>query len=275
MEMIHTRLDERTAWITLDRPPLNILNIAMMRELDAAVADAAKRCDFLVLQGAGPHGFSSGAEIGDHTPGRVGKMLSAFHQIFRRLARADCATLAAVNGICLGGGLELATFCDFVVAGEDATFGQPEIKLGCFPPVAMLILPDLCGMRVAMDLILTGRTIGAREAERFGIVSRVAGPGDAANGTMVLISELRKNSPEVLRLTRRTLWRLNASEFERKLRQVERVYLRELMRTHDAREGIQAFLERRQPAWQPTLPSASSKKQYGARRGKKTGKAAR
>lgn len=142
-EMIQVQMDGRTARVTLNRPPLNVLDIAMMRELDAALARVATECDLLVLQGAGPKGFSAGAEVADHVPERVGEMLGAFHGVFRRLARVECVTIAAVSGLCLGGGMELATFCDFVVATEAAKFGQPEIKLACYPPVAMVTFPLL------------------------------------------------------------------------------------------------------------------------------------
>ena len=118
-------------------------------------------CDFLIFTGAGAKAFSAGAEVADHAPDRVGSMLAAFHHIFRQArTRRDCITIAAVHGHCLGGGMELATFCDFVIATESANFGVPEIKLGCFPPVAMITLPELVGPRVAMDFnFLTGRGI--------------------------------------------------------------------------------------------------------------------
>jgi cyclohexa-1,5-dienecarbonyl-CoA hydratase len=243
-------MDGRTAWVTLDRPPLNVLNIAAMRELGTTLEHALAQCDFLVLQGAGPKGFCAGAEVGDHVPERVSEMLAAFHAVFRRIARAECITIAAVHGVCLGGGMELAAFCDFVVATESAKFGQPEIKLGCFPPVAMLTLPPLCGMRAAMDLILTGRTVDAREAHRLGLVSRIVAEGPLAAAVEDLLKELRGLSGDVLRLTRRTLWRLHADEFERQLEEVERIYLNDLMKKKDAQEGIRAFLEKRAPVWQ-------------------------
>ena len=249
-ETIRTRSEGRAAWLTLDRPPLNILDIAMMRELDAALELAVAQSDFLVLQGAGAKGFSAGAEVADHVPERVGEMLAAFHAVFRRLARANCVTIAAVHGVCLGGGMELATFCDFVVATPEAKFSQPEIKLGCFPPIALLTLPQLCGVRTATDLILTGRTVDAAEACRLGLVSRVAEERQLAAGVESLLKELRGLSADVLHLTRRMLWRLHAEEFERRLDEVERIYLNELMQTKDAQEGIRAFLEKRAPIWQ-------------------------
>jgi cyclohexa-1,5-dienecarbonyl-CoA hydratase len=249
-ETIQLRLDHRTAWITLARPPLNILDISMMEALDAVLERALPKSDFVVFQGAGPKAFSAGAEVADHAPERVEKMLSAFHAAFRRLAEAGCVKIAAVHGYCLGGGMELATFCDFVLATESAQFGQPEIKLGCFPPVAMVTLPQLIGMRAAAHLILTGHQISAAEAHRLGLVTRVVPDQDLRTALDQLLEELRALSPAVLQLTRKTLWHLHAADFAKQLEEVERVYLSGLMKTHDAQEGIRAFLEKRAPTWQ-------------------------
>jgi cyclohexa-1,5-dienecarbonyl-CoA hydratase len=248
-ETIQLRLEDRTAWITLDHPPLNILDISMMQALDAVLERALPKCDFLVFQGAGERAFSAGAEIADHTPERVEKMLSAFHGVFRRLAAAECLKIAAVRGYCLGGGMELATFCDFVLASESAEFGQPEIKLGCFPPVAMVTLPPLIGMRAAAHLILTGQQINAAEASRLGLVTQVVPDDKLAVALDSLLEELQTLSPSVLQLTRKTLGRIHFADFAKQLEEVERVYLTELMQTHDAREGVRAFLEKRPPIW--------------------------
>ena len=248
-ETIQVRVENRAAWITLDRPPLNILDIATMRSLDAALRRAIPQCDFLIFEGAGSKGFSAGADVADHAPQRIRKMLAAFHATFRRLSKADCLTLAVVHGHCLGGGMELATFCDFVIAGESAQFGQPEIKLGCFPPVALVTLPQLIGLRAAMDLILTGRTIPASEAQRLGLVTHVVPDTDLRAAAEGLLAELRALSPAVLRLTRRALWRLHASTFEKQLAAVERLYLTKLIKSRDAQEGVRAFLEKRAPVW--------------------------
>jgi cyclohexa-1,5-dienecarbonyl-CoA hydratase len=247
---VQLQIENRVASVTLNRPPLNILDIAMMRELDAALKQAIPQSDFLVFQGAGPQGFSAGAEIADHEPKRVGKMLKAFHAIFRRLAVADCITIASVHGVCLGGGMELATFCDFLVATGSAQFGQPEIKLGCFPPVAMLTLPELIGMRAATDLILTGRQFGAPEAQLLGLVARVVPDDRLDEATAELLKDLQSFSPAILRLTRRTLWRTHAADFPKRLMAMERLYLTKLVKMSDAREGIRAFLEKRAPSWQ-------------------------
>jgi cyclohexa-1,5-dienecarbonyl-CoA hydratase len=248
-ETIRLRLEHRTAWITLDRPPLNILDIPMMRALGGTLDHVLPKCDFLIFRGAGPKAFSAGAEIADHSPERVEKMLSAFHRVFRRLAQADCLKIAAVHGYCLGGGMELATFCDFVLATESAQFGQPEIKLGCFPPVAMVTLPHLIGMRAASHLILTGRQISATEAHRLGLVTRVVPDRELPAAVDKLLEELHALSPRALHLTREALWHLHFADFAKQLEEVERVYLSELIGTRDAQEGIHAFLEKRQPIW--------------------------
>jgi cyclohexa-1,5-dienecarbonyl-CoA hydratase len=249
-ETIHVRTERRTVWITLDRPPLNILNIAMMRALDGAIEQVLPSCDFLVFLGAGQKAFSAGAEVADHAPERVSEMLQAFHAVFRRLARADCITIAAVHGHCLGGGMEFATFCDFLLATESAKFGQPEIKLGCFPPIAMVTFPPLVGLRAALDLILSGRIVSAQEARELGFVSRLVSDGKLSEGIAALLEELRGLSPAVLRLAKRTLTKLHNDDFERQLSEVEQVYLSQLMQTHDAQEGIRAFLEKRTAAWE-------------------------
>ena len=248
-ETIQLRIEARTAWITFDRPPLNILDIPMMEALERALGRALPKADLVVFQGAGEKAFCAGADVRDHTPQRVRKMLSAFHAVFRRLARADCLTIAAVHGYCLGGGMELAASCDFVLATESAEFAQPEINLGCYPPVAMVILPRLVGLRAAAHLILTGQQISAPEAHRLGLVTRVVGDQELRSRVDSLLEELRALSPRVLSLTRKTLSQLHAADFLKELKEAERVYLSELIKTHDAEEGIRAFLEKRKPVW--------------------------
>ncbi len=248
-DTIQLRLEQRTAWITLDRPPLNILDIAMIKSLDAVLERALPKSDFVILQGAGVKAFCAGADAADHAPKRVAKMLSAFHAIFRRLALTDCILIAAVHGYCLGGGMELATFCDFVLATESAQFGQPEIKLGCFPPVALVTLPRLIGMQAAVNLILTGRQISATEAHRLGLVTGVVSDHELPAAVDCLLEELRALSRSVLRLTHRTVRKLHSDHFLQQLEESEHVYLSELMKSHDAQEGIRAFLEKRKPVW--------------------------
>jgi cyclohexa-1,5-dienecarbonyl-CoA hydratase len=252
-ETINVHTEGRSVWITFCRPPLNVLDISTMKSLARVLAKLLDppggACDFLIFCGQGDKAFSAGAEVADHMPDRVGSMLAAFHHVFRQLARADCITIAAVTGYCLGGGMELASFCDFVIATESAQFGLPEIKLGCFPPVAMLTLPDLIGPRAAMDLILTGRTISVADAKSLGIVNHIV-PDAALDKTVrAFLAELRTLSPAVLKLTGRAMRRRLREDFDGDLGRIEQVYLNQLMKTEDAREGIRAFMEKRAPTW--------------------------
>ncbi len=219
-----------------------------MRELEQALASLTDT-GIVVITGAGTRAFSAGAEVADHRPERVAEMLRAFHAVFRRMWNGEWVTVAAVRGHCLGGGCELATFCDFAVTEENATFGQPEIKLGCFPPVGMVTLPMLAGMRAAMDLVLTGRTVTAGEAQGMGLVTRVAAAGKLEVAVAELIGELEAVSGAVLRLARRAMWRASGFDFEARLAEVEALYLGPLQELQDSQEGIEAFLEKRAPVW--------------------------
>jgi len=239
------------ARLTLNRPPVNVLDLAALGELNAALDSlpAPPAVRFLVFAGAGEKAFSAGVEVRDHTPDRVAGMLGAFHGVFRKLWRSDWITIAAVDGHCLGGGMELATVCDFVLATRSARFGQPEIKLACFPPVAAVLLPALVGPKRALDLILTGRTLTAEQAREFGLVTEVVADGELGKAVENLLATLGALSPAALPLTRRAVLRGAGLDFERALDDAERFYLDVLMKTHDAAEGIQAFLEKRPPVW--------------------------
>jgi cyclohexa-1,5-dienecarbonyl-CoA hydratase len=243
--------DAGVARVWLDRPPLNVLDIAALGELNAAL-DAIPpppHVRFLIFAGRGEKGFSAGVDIGDHLPDRVAEMLGRFHRVFRKLWSSDWITLAAVHGNCLGGGMELATFCDFVVATHTARFAQPEIKLGCFPPVAAVTLPALVGSRRALELILTGRNVSAEEARALGLVNEVVGEGELESALQRWLAALSGMSPAVLSLSRRAVLRASGVDFERALEEMEKIYLDTLIKTEDAQEGIRAFIERRRPAW--------------------------
>ncbi len=239
----------RAARITIDRPPLNILDIPTIGELFEALvsAEGEPRVAAIVLAADGQN-FSAGVEVRDHTRERVAEMLGSFHRVFRLLARSDRLTFSAVEGVCLGGGCELATFCDFVVAAEDAQFGFPEIHLACFPPVAAITLPRLIGEKRALELLFTGKRISAREAHGMGMVSAIA--ADVEAGLQTLLAQVFANSGAALRSAKRAVRLGFAEEFDRRLDAVERLYLDEVAPAADAEEGIRAFLEKRAPRWQ-------------------------
>lgn len=237
--------------ITLNKPPLNIIDMEMMEEIHAALRDAEEDSDAAVFafRGAGEKSFSAGVSIPDHTPGKIGKMISLFHEIFRLLAKTEKVTVAAVQGVCLGGGFELVSMCDLVVAAENVQFGQPEIKLGQLPPVAVILLPYLIGYRKAAELILTGANIGAREAQALGLVNRVVPEEQLSECAEALVRELTDHSRSTLRLTKRILRRVSGLDFERVLKESEEFFLHTIVPTEDAGEGVFAFLEKRAPHW--------------------------
>jgi cyclohexa-1,5-dienecarbonyl-CoA hydratase len=241
----------RVATVTLDRPPLNVLDLPMLGELDAALSSLAGDPDLhvLVLRGAGPKAFSAGVSVQDHTPDKVGAMLAGLHGAIRTLRTLPAVSVAAVHGHCLGGGLELALACDLLVASDEARFGQPEIELGCYPPVATALYPQLLGERLTLDLVLTGRTLPCEEAERAGIVTRRAPAGDLDGGLDRLLAELTSKSAAVARLTKKAVRAGVTKPFPEALAEAERIYLDELCRTEDMAEGLNAFLEKRRPEW--------------------------
>lgn len=237
--------------IELRRPPLNIIDLAMMGE----IADALQRADadvavrFVVFRAVGEKAFCAGVSIQDHLPATIERMLISFHNIFRRLARTDKIVIAAVQGHCLGGGLELVSMCDMVVATETAQFGQPEIRLGQLPPVGVILLPHLIGYLKAAELVLTGAPIPAREALALGLVNRVVPVEELDKATDSLLAEMTTLSGEALKLTKHLLRRTRGLNFEQLLDDSESFFLNRLAPTHDAREGIVAFMEKRPPKW--------------------------
>jgi cyclohexa-1,5-dienecarbonyl-CoA hydratase len=246
----HIHVDERGGAIrlTLGRPPLNVLDVATLEELCALLAPLAQRRDVkaVVLRSSLPGTFSAGADVADHTRERAPAMLAAMHGLVRLMDTLPQVALALVDGRCLGGGCELALSCDLVIASPRASFGQPEIDLACFPPVAAALLPRLAG-RHAAELILLGEPVPADRAFRMGLVSRVTDDVDA-EGERILDSLARK-SGAALALARRALRGGAAGSLAEALDRNERLYLDEVLPTEDAAEGVRAFLEKRPPRW--------------------------
>jgi cyclohexa-1,5-dienecarbonyl-CoA hydratase len=241
------------ARIVLARPPLNILTIAMIEEIGGALQWATGLPGLkAVLFAADGKNFSAGVDIDDHRSERVTPMLEAFHRIFRLLHDLDCVTAAAVQGAALGGGAELATFCDLTIASETATFGQPEIKVGLFAPIAALHYPVRVGPRRTLDLLLSGRIIGANEALQIGLVDRVV-PADTLDESVEAeLARFTAHSAAVLRLTKRAVRETLGLAFHEGLSQIEDLYRYELMATEDANEGLRALAEKRRPVWSDT-----------------------
>lgn len=237
--------------LTIRRPPLNVLDIPTMEEVNAALDEclAAQDLKLLVITAAGEKAFSAGVEVADHTPDKVERMIEVFHGIFRRLQRMPVPTLAAVNGAALGGGMELALGCDMLVAAAGAKFGQPEIKLAVFPPVAAVLLPRLVPPARALEILLGGENIPAEEARAIGLVNRVFPRESFAADVQAFVAPFLKLSRAALMSARKAIRAAADQPFAPALEAAERIYLEELMKTDDAREGLAAFLEKRVPVW--------------------------
>ena len=244
-------IEERVARITLNRPPLNVFNIAMMREIGAALAEISQERLVAVVFDADKdcRAFSAGVAVEEHAPETVFQMLDSFHAVFRALDLQARPTIALVDGAALGGGCELITACDIVIASERARFGQPEVKLGVFPPVAAVLRPRVIGEKRARELILTGEIIDAKEALSLGLCNHVVPIAHLDQKLTEVLSKLKELSAASLEFTRRAIdigrgWSLDGA-----LKDLENIYLHELMKSADALEGVKAFMEKRRPSW--------------------------
>jgi len=248
MDAVRVTDADGARWITLARPPLNVLDRDTIHQLHEALAPLPGRRDLkVVVLRSGLEGtFSAGVDVADHTRERAPGMLAAFHALFHLLDALPQSTLAAVDGRCLGGGCELAAFCDVVLATPRSSFGQPEIDVGCFPPVAAVLLPRLVG-RAAHELVLGGAAVSAAEAERIGLINRVAADLDAE--TRAWVRRLAAKSGAALALARRAVRQGGQGPWADALARAEAIYRSELLATEDAEEGVRAFLEKRPPRW--------------------------
>lgn len=247
----HIKLEKKhgLAVLTLCREPLNVLNIAMMKEINAALDSLKDETLKALLFRARGKAFCAGVDVGEHLGERVKEMIEVFHGMFRRLDGLGVVSVASLQGAALGGGCELALFCDMVVASEKAKLGQPEIQVGVFPPIAALVLPRQMGYKKAMELILTGEEITAQQALELGLVNKVVPPEQLEEATNELTGKLLKLSAPVLKLTKKAVLKGLLDDQKKGLAVIEDIYLNELMKTQDADEGLRAFLEKRAPVW--------------------------
>jgi len=244
--------------ITLNAPKANILDAHMIERIGAALDEYAELATLklIAFEGAGKH-FCFGASVAEHRAENAADMLTSFHGLFRRLASLAVPTAAIVRGQCLGGGLELASFCSWIFASESAHFGQPEIKLAVFPPMASILLPWRLGGGAGIDLCVSGRSIDAAEALRLGLLRDVSEDPSAAFESF-FAKELAGLSATSLRIAERAARLPLARALREDLPQLEKLYLEELMHTHDANEGIAAFLEKRAPKYEASTPPTKS-----------------
>ncbi|HTK29805.1 MAG TPA: enoyl-CoA hydratase/isomerase family protein [Vicinamibacterales bacterium] len=248
---VERRLDGGHLRLVLDDPPGNVLTIALMRELRGALVgiESGRPLRLVTIEGAGDH-FSYGASVDEHRADRIAGALAELHGLVRDLFACPAPTAAVVRGRCLGGGLEVALGCDLVFAADTAVLGVPEISLGVFPPAASALLPLRVGPSRAASAILTGRALSAADWAAAGLVEMVAPAAELpAAVDRWFAGHLASKSAAALGLAAAASRAALSRAFEDAIPGLERLYLDRLMRTHDASEGIEAFLARRPPRW--------------------------
>ncbi len=238
------------ACLALANPPVNVIDFPMMDELVAALEQIEQRADISIIVLAGTErAFSVGVDVKAHTPDQVPEMLGKFHSVIRSLLATRKLTIAAVRGNCLGGGAELALVCDLVYTSTAATWGFPEIALACFPPVAAVALSAVVGQKRAADLVLTGRTFKGDEAAAMGLANAAVADADLEAEVQKAVARAAKLSPAALAMAKKAFYAWDAIHLDKGLARAEKIYIDELMATEDAKEGIQAFVEKRPPVW--------------------------
>ncbi len=236
--------------LRLSRPKANIVDAEMIGALSDACSEHLSNDGLkaVLLDAEGPH-FSFGASVEEHLPGQCAEMLRSLHALILKMLAAPVPVMVAIQGQCLGGGLEVACAGSMLFAQEEAKLGQPEIQLGVFAPAASCLLPPRIGQAKAEDLLLSGRSVGAEEALAIGLVDQVADDPEAA-ALGYFDRHLAPKSASSLRYAVRAARKAVVGEVKRKLEAVEELYLEGLMSTHDANEGLNAFLEKRAAKWE-------------------------
>jgi len=248
--LVRLKVHGSIASLILNRPPLNFLDLELLGKLIQLLESVGEDPDFtvLVLESDLP-AFCGGLDLKDHTREDVFLLLERLHLAYRILHAFPRPTVAVIRGVALGAGNELAALCDFALATERATFGQPELKVGGLPSLAPLILPPVIGYRKTLELILLGKLLSADEALRIGLITRVVPESQITQALTELIAALADQSRPVLHLALSATRAVRTEQIENRLRQTESLYLERLMDLDDSLEGRQAFLERRSPRW--------------------------
>jgi len=243
-------VEGRLARLTLSRPPLNVMNIAMIKRANEFLGSLSTRGELcgLLIEAEGPI-FSAGVDVPEHRRETVEQMIGTFHQTIHLIDELPMPVVAAVHGGAYGGGMELAIICDMVLAADDLKIGVPEITLGVYPPVAVAHLARMVGFHRAAELILTGRVLNASDALAMGLVNHVYPSATFRSEVDAFMAQLTRLSAFSLRHTRRALRTASLQSFEESLATAESIYLRDLMTGNDPSEGLDAFIEKRQPRW--------------------------
>lgn len=245
--------NDSVASITLNDGKGNVLDNVMMLELIETLGELSSKKDIklIVFQGAGKH-FSFGASVEEHTREFAEAMIKTFHQLFYKMIDLGIPTLSKISGQCLGGGMELALFSNFMFADKSAYLGQPEIVLGVFPPPASIMLPLKIGNARAEDLLISGRIIKAEEAKSLGLINEVYEDRESMEEAVEhwIAKNILPKSASSLKYAVKSARTTFNHIMLNKLPVLESIYLKQLMETKDANEGINAFIEKREPVWE-------------------------
>ncbi len=249
---VEEKNDGAVTEITLCPAPANILSEKMMQEISQQLSEDQKNPHkkLIIFSGEGKH-FSFGASVEEHKPERVGDMLPGFHKFIGELINCDIPTMAKVSGLCLGGSFELVLACTFVFVDDSAKFGVPEIQLGVFPPVASVLLPIKCSEVLSSEMVLTGGQFSAEKLYKHGLVNTMV-EKEKLDETVeeFFQKQFLPKSASSIRLAHRGCRMVIAEQYKNFIEKLESLYLKDLMATNDAVEGINSFLEKRQPEWQ-------------------------
>ncbi len=248
--MIEYRVQDDVAYLELNNPPVNIMSAALMDHMSGLLetigADNSLKAVAITAAGKA---FCAGADVGEHRPENAAAMIASFGRLFRKFDALEIPVVMAVGGAAMGAGFELILMADVLLAAEKAKFGQPEIRLGFFAPVGVVVLPELVGRAKAMEITCTGRVYTAAEMAHMGLASKVVPPEELNDALEATLKDFRAASPLVLRLNSRTLKSGRDGSFADKLAHAEKVFLEELMTSADPVEGIEAFYGKRAPEW--------------------------
>lgn len=241
----------RAARIQFRRPPLNIFTLPLLTDLKEALHVVQKNSEVhaVIFSSTGSKAFSAGVAVQDHYPRTAPKLFKTFHATFRTLWSWNKLSVAEVDGYCLGGGCELALSCDLAVASTRAVFGFPEITVGCFPPIGLIRLPSAIGLPRATEYLLSGKRFTSQEAMALGLINRRVPATQLKLTTTNLLKPIFNQSLKVIQKTIEVL-RLHTKPLIQSISISERTYLNDLLNTHDAIEGLDAFLQKRPPIWQ-------------------------
>jgi len=247
---VHVEVDDGIATLTLDHPPLNVLTIALLDELERAVRDLQGDggLRLIVMRGAG-RAFSAGVDVGEHRGASLSLLLDAFDRAVRAIVESEIPLLAVVHGSALGGACELVALCDLAIASDDAKLGTPEIALGVTPPVGAAVFPSLVGRQRAHALVLTGEIITGAQAADWGLIWRAVPAAGLDDEVRATVAAFRGRSASSLRLAKRTLALAAGPRLLAGIAAADAEQRRALPRLADADEGLRAFLEKRSPRW--------------------------